>query len=111
MKAYMVYDRIAGSGECAMLVFANTAKEAKKVSWAAYWCSEICESWIDWAVKLIRDCPEHLKGLDNGKVQVIESVDACPSCDSWGGWPMKFATEDDTEECDYEESECCSLCG
>ena len=33
MNAYMGYSRIAGRSEGAVLIFANTSKEAKKVFW------------------------------------------------------------------------------
>lgn len=82
MKAYMAYDRNLGSGEGAMLVFANTAKEAKKVSYGLGWFNS---DWIDWVATLIKDLPEHLKKLDDGSVQTIESPQVCKSCECWGG--------------------------
>lgn len=84
MKAYMGYDRVGGSGEGACLIFASNAKVARKRAW---WTlrSWFDTEWIDVAAKLLRDLPEHLKVLDNGTEQVIESPKCCSRCERWGG--------------------------
>lgn len=78
----MAYDRIEGPGEAAMLVFAESAKEARKISHGAHWCTS---DWIDWVATRMWDVPEHLAALDNGNEQIIEAPPTCPSCDCWGG--------------------------
>lgn len=80
----MAFDRHMGSEEGAMLVFANTAKEARKNSFGLGWFNS---EWTDWAATLIRDLPKHLKALDDGSVQTIESPPVCEACHCWGGSP------------------------
>ena len=95
MKAYMVYDRYIGPGEAAMLVFANTAQEARKVSYGLEWCNS---DWTAWTATLIRDLPDHLKALDDGTVSVVTAPPVCEQCKSWGGHPKgpgcSLCTED-----------------
>ena len=96
MRAYMVYDRAAGSGEGACLVFAKTARDARKLAKPILggWFNT---EWFDIAVKWQRDLPDHLQALDTGEEQAIESPPTCPNCDCWGG---KFVSD----------GEVCTLC-
>jgi hypothetical protein len=87
MKAYMAYDTGAGSGEAAMLVFAPTARRARRISYGTGW-HEGCyrsNAWIRWVATLMKDPPEHLKTLDVGEEQVIHSPPTCKNCFMWGG--------------------------
>lgn len=88
MKAYMAFDRHAGSGEGAMLVFAANAQEARKASFGVDW--HWGEDWTSWTATLIRDLPEHLAALGDGTPMVISSPPTCKSCKCWGGHPMKW---------------------
>ena len=84
MKAYMGYDRVGGSGEGAGLVFDVNAKEARKRAYHILqgWYDV---EWIDCSARLLRDLPPHLKRLDNGQPQSIESPPECSRCGMWGG--------------------------
>lgn len=88
----MAYDRSVGPAEGAMLVFANTAQEARKDSYGLGWFNS---EWIDWVATRLRDLPEHLNALDDGSVQTIESPPVCKRCECWGG---------------HIKNEWCSLC-
>ena len=86
MRAYMVYSQLQGSHEFACLVFAKTAKEAKK---AAYYSTCWFDDWVDVAVRWIKDNSEIFKQADeskvaNGVAHVIESPDCCVRCHLWG---------------------------
>lgn len=96
IRPYMAFDRRMGAQEGAMLVFANSAQEARKVSYGLGWFNS---EWCDWAATLQRDLPNHLKALDDGSVQTIESPPVCDRCHSWGGHIIKdtgcsFCVED-----------------
>lgn len=94
MNPYMAYNRIAGPGEGAMLVFAPTAQRARIMSYGVGFGSN--SDWIDWVATRIKDLPEHLKALHNGGLQVIECPPICKGCESWGGHPRG--------------EDCCSFC-
>ena len=87
MKAYMVFDREGGTAEGAVLVFANTAMNAKKMAWKALesWTSA---GWIDVRVRWLRDEEVWLaqeEGVDlDSRPCVIESPRSCVRCDLWG---------------------------
>lgn len=84
MKAYMGYDRPGGPREGACLIFAPNTKAARKRAWdvlSGWYGTE----WIDVATQLLRDLPDHLRELDNGAEQTIESPPTCPTCNMWGG--------------------------
>lgn len=86
MRAYMVYSRLAGHQEWACLVFAKTAKEAKRVAYrSTCWFDE----WIDVAVCWIKDNPKIFAQADKSKIadyvaHVIESPECCVRCHLWG---------------------------
>jgi len=82
MRAYMGY--WAGAPEeGACLIFAHTAREAKKFAYATLygWCSD-CE-WIHVSVKWLRHKYfMQLKEID--EPHVIESPPGCKHCENWG---------------------------
>lgn len=90
LNAYMGFDRKAGEGEGACLIFAHTAKEAKKVGHAqvADWFDT---PWIDMGVRKLDKT--HLfaeadaEKLAAGVPHVIECPKTCPTCKTWGGEP------------------------
>ena len=85
MKPYMAFSRSAGSEEGAILVVANTAKEAKTLAWGR--CLNV-EGWTDQGVRLIRDNSTLLLA-DQQKVRhniphVIDDPLSCEMCGLWG---------------------------
>ena len=83
MKAYMGFSEVWGQGEAACLVFASTAREAKKLAWPIvhdWWGNE----WIDCRATLMLKLPSHLKKLDTGEPQVFDCPPGCPRCEIWG---------------------------
>ena len=86
MRAYIVYSAGLGPEEGALLCFANTAKEAKKLSWSYHCCW--CDGWLDHTVRWLRD--EHVFSLGNqeliaaGTPHVIDNPIGCESCGLWG---------------------------
>jgi len=95
-NAYIAYDRIGGPEEEAYLVFAPTAKEAKKIS---HGVSMYGSEWIDWKAKRLRDLPDHLWEMYQGHAGTCDDPPTCPRCEMWGG----HKAEDET-------GECCSFC-
>ncbi len=86
MKAYMAYDNVCGPSEGACLVFANTAREAKKISFPTVrgWLDT---EFTDHRVKLLHDT--HLFDLKaKDSPHVIENPPVCENCETWGGHPV-----------------------
>jgi len=81
MKAYMCYTA-SGAEEGAVLVFANSISEAKRLTWHSI-IGDLCDSYIDLRVKRLKnawiykyqmyECPH-----------VIENVPCCIECGLWG---------------------------
>jgi len=85
MRAYSVFDRIAGSFEGACLVIANNSKEAKKLGWPVIhsWGSD---EYIDMGIRWIRKPNQQIRDLLEADVKVIiESPTTCSRCEMWGG--------------------------
>jgi hypothetical protein len=84
----MGYDESVGSSEGAVLIFAHTAKEAKKVFWKA--CGgEIVEEYIDARVVWLKDRPWLFLEIDLNKsaaaeAHVVVSPLSCARCETWG---------------------------
>lgn len=88
MKAYKAYSKEAGPSEGAILVIANTSKEAKKLAWKSEECMNV-EGWIDLTVRLLRFDAHVIPLADQAKLQqeqphVIASPLACEACGRWG---------------------------
>lgn len=83
MKSYMGYSRAFGPHEGAILIIANTAKEARKLAFGN--CLNV-EDWLDQAATLVSGC---LPLGDQEKIQagiphvVLEPVH-CQHCELWG---------------------------
>jgi hypothetical protein len=79
MKMYRGYN---GDSEWAVLIFANSAREAKKLLWKEL-CLEL-DSFIDGRVSLLRDRPwlEKLKKKD--VPHLINDPPSCKACGMWG---------------------------
>jgi len=86
MKAYSGFSRIDGPIEGAVLVFANSAKEARKLAYGH--CLNVDE-WTDQAVKWIKD-DDTIFGLANQQKlndsipHVVDCPIDCESCEEWG---------------------------
>lgn len=87
MRAYMGYSRGMGPQEGAVLVIANTAREAKPLAWGAWGLFDVDE-YTDIAIRWLRD--DHIMALADQKKlaadepHVIDSPVGCKSCELWG---------------------------
>jgi hypothetical protein len=82
VKKYMGYDAGFGSGESAVLIFANTAKEAKKVFWRDN-PLEI-ESFLDVRVELLKFGHEFLEKEKTSDYPHVVFPKVCDVCGMWG---------------------------
>lgn len=101
LHPYMGY---AGEpSEGAVLVFAHTAREARKVAYDCVvgWCD--CE-FIDVRCTRLRDDPEYLltlahpAKLESDTPHCVDDPPSCDACEMWGGRPIP-------------ERNCCTNCG
>ena len=87
LRAYSVHNREAGPGEGALLVFANTAGQAKKLGFGTVndWFDS---EWHEVAAHWLRQSEEYLaeqEGVDlEGEPRLIESPKGCQRCELWG---------------------------
>lgn len=88
LKPYMGYSRGGGSEEGAVLIFAHTAREAKKLAFEELkgWCDD--QEWIDVAVKRLKGewlyAETDQEKLKNNIPHVIDSPTGCRRCELWG---------------------------
>jgi hypothetical protein len=80
MKMYMGYDAYNGPGEGAVLIFANTAREAKKLLWKQN-LLEI-ETYFDVRACLIKDSPYLEKEKLHNLPHVV--IPEKSTCKEWG---------------------------
>ena len=91
MRMYMAYD-VQGAEDGALLVFANTAREAKVTVYPEASCLLSVE-YIDLRVHWLRDNSPHLLAaadqdkLAKGIPHVIDSPPSCELCCLWGDAP------------------------
>lgn len=89
LNAYMGFDSAAGSHEGAILIFAKTAKEARKIGWHEMKMLHDT-SWVDMAVRRQRKNLTYLYGdgdfikLKDDVPHVVVDMRVCPSCELWG---------------------------
>ena len=88
LNMYMGFSRGAGSEEGACLVFAHTAKEARKLAHRTM-CDWFDGEWIDTAVRRLRGKPWLMLEADMAKLaedepHVIECPATCATCEQWG---------------------------
>ena len=88
MRAYMAYSRDLGSEEAAFLVFADSARAAKKLVWpeARY---TLVEDWTDLAVRWIKRSADVFpladqQKLSSGIPHVVDEPLVCENCELWG---------------------------
>lgn len=89
LKPYMGYSRSGGSAAGAVLIFAHTAREAKKLAFPELkgWCDG--QEWIDVAVRKLKKeylyAEADLEKLKNNIPHVIYSPTiTCKQCECWG---------------------------
>lgn len=88
LKPYMGYSRAGGSHEGAVLIFAHSGREAKRISW-----STICDlftggDFTDVAVRRLYrihlfEYVDHSL-FEQNKPHIIESPPVCKNCELWG---------------------------
>lgn len=82
----MGFSREAGPEEGAVLIIANTAKQARKLAWQG--CFLGIDDWLDQAVRLIRDESALLLAnqtkLKADEPHVVDSPLHCEACGWWG---------------------------
>lgn len=87
MKPYMAFSRDAGPAEGAILVIANTAKEARKLAYQSGECLNV-EDWLDQSARLIKDntimALANQEKVANNEPHVIWSPVCCQACGHWG---------------------------
>lgn len=77
---YMGYDMYNGPAEGAVLIFANTAREARKLLW-----KQNLEKYLDVRICLINDSPYLEKEkLHNQPHIVVPEKSTCKKCGMWG---------------------------
>lgn len=81
LKMYMGYSGCAGSEEGAVLVFANTAKEARKLT---YKNGLVVEEFIDSRARLLKEDSFLRAQQKHDYPHVIESPIICKYCAQWG---------------------------
>jgi len=86
LNIYMGYDRAGGPETGAVLVFARTAKEARRLTWhEAPWP---WQSWLDVAVRRLRERDHLYAQADAQKLaadepHVIDNPRSCGDCECW----------------------------
>jgi hypothetical protein len=88
LKTYMGFSRGAGPEEGAILIFAHSVKEARKVGWNMMGC-ELTDEYIDFAATIIRKSPwlreeANALKLANDEAHVIDDPRSCDECGMWG---------------------------
>jgi hypothetical protein len=88
LKPYCGFSRAGGPAECAVLILAHSAREARKVGWQGT-CCDITDEYIDFAVRLMRDSEHLLKhgnvlDLASDQAHVVWDVPDCKQCECWG---------------------------
>ena len=85
LKPYMVCSRTAGAAEGAILVFAHTVKEARKIGWKTGWLKDLCDGeWIDLQAYKINSEPWIMKQAKSEEPHSIEIPETCHDCLMWG---------------------------
>jgi hypothetical protein len=87
-RAYMGYDGSLGSEEGASLIFARTAKEAKKVFWAGAH-GDLVQEYVDVRVRVIKDGlwlfrEANQEKLVAGEPHLVFAPKSCCNCGLWG---------------------------
>jgi hypothetical protein len=91
LNMYMGYSREMGPGEGAVLIFAHTAREARKIAWAGFVFLDT--DYLDFAVNRLWNKDWLYEEADQDKLDadtphVIDSPKGCESCWHWGHEPI-----------------------
>ena len=85
MKAYIGYSKSAGSYEGAILIFANNAKEAKKLARQSSVISELAENFFDVTVTWLKNSQYLFKQMRSSETpHFIDNPITCTHCGMWG---------------------------
>lgn len=92
MKAYMAYCCSDGPEQGAVLVFAHTQREARRISYPVL-SNFTCAEWIDTTATLIKDSAYLFTCADQKKLvedvpHVIDNPPSCVRCERWGTGPL-----------------------
>ena len=83
-KIYLGYDKSVGSQEGAVLIFAASSKDARKLGWGTM-KSFHGTAWVDMAVRLMRKNLDYLAmEATSDQPHVITDMRICPKCELWG---------------------------
>lgn len=83
LKPYTYYNSWLGPQECAFLVFAHNAKEAKKIGWQNDG-EMVCTEYIEARVNLLPCEPHIMNQAVSNEPHAIECPVTCISCGIWG---------------------------
>jgi len=88
MKPYMIFSRCLGSEEGAMLVFANSAQEARITGWKSDG-SMLTDEYIDLGARLMKNSnwlflEADKEKFSNGIPHVVWNPRYCERCELWG---------------------------
>lgn len=91
LKPYMGYSNMAGSAEGAILIFAHSIKEAKKIGWRGM-PGDICDVFTDMRIEwlgesdhLFTQVPQWSKSkLEKSEAHVVDNPPCCKGCNLWG---------------------------
>lgn len=85
MRAYIAFSKGSGPEDGAILVFHNTAREAKKLVYGA--CDNV-DDWLDQGIRWLRDKDVfrlgNLEKLKTSTPHMVYDPASCQSCDLWG---------------------------
>lgn len=89
LNMYMGFSRGAGPFEGAALIFANTAREAKKIGYRGIGWDLTGGDFLDFGIKRIKGADYLLKEADQIKLEagiphVIDAPRCCSRCEMWG---------------------------
>jgi len=104
MRAYMGYSRSAGRGEGAVLIFADTVREARVLAWHSV-LNEMCDGeYLDVEVSWIRNSPWIFGEMLETSPHVVERPRVCSRCMTWGG--SEIGEDGICDDCKEEEAIC-----
>ena len=89
LKPYMGFSGFMGKQEGACLIFAFTARKARKYAWFILRDWMLVDEWIDVRATLMRNkdfiyATGNQEKLKNNIPHVIDSPKTCNSCELWG---------------------------
>ena len=99
MNPYIVYDDSIGPQEGAAMVFAHTAREARKVGYPE--CRDWHgTAWIDCRARRLPSEPHLMEQAVSDQPHIVHNPKTCERCGFWGGKPLEGGG---CEFCDAED--------